>query len=330
MRKPAASTNTHESYLPPLPSWVTQKHGSTPETETFLSGASLAMLHMVLADPSETLPAELLRNRLALRAAEACLKTEGRRDSTADIRDAYYLAWPGDASGAASATRAAGAMGPAGDMYVRWRKASAISLTQRDWVKRLKACVPEAVAQELPEWIDTIGQGGPTVAGSPIAQAARMIGLVMNVFPREEASALICGDLMLARALGWAHPMPLLGMRLKRGDLLDRGDELSLVCHRAVAQGAQDAVRLAHDLARRVQRLQEVAPKLRAKGSDAAVALFLREDAVLPSAMLAPKIKGTNVSMTDRAARRLCDRLVELGVVRELTGRSTFRLYGVA
>ena len=33
--------------------------------------------------------------------------------------------------------------------------------------------------------------------------------------------------------------------------------------------------------------------------------------------------------MSDRAARRLCDRLVALGAVRELTGRDTFRLYGV-
>tara|TARA_R100000687_G_scaffold77703_1_gene70407 strand:+ start:278 stop:397 length:120 start_codon:yes stop_codon:yes gene_type:complete len=33
--------------------------------------------------------------------------------------------------------------------------------------------------------------------------------------------------------------------------------------------------------------------------------------------------------LSDRAARRLCDRLVDLGVVRELTGRDTFRLYGV-
>jgi hypothetical protein len=39
--------------------------------------------------------------------------------------------------------------------------------------------------------------------------------------------------------------------------------------------------------------------------------------------MLSPTIKGTSVTMTDRAARRLCDRLVELGVVRELTGRAT-------
>ena len=39
--------------------------------------------------------------------------------------------------------------------------------------------------------------------------------------------------------------------------------------------------------------------------------------------------QGSLTFMSDRAARRLCDRSVELGVVRELTGRDTFRLYGV-
>ena len=48
-----------------------------------------------------------------------------------------------------------------------------------------------------------------------------------------------------------------------------------------------------------------------------------------PASMLSPRIRGTNIPMTDRAARRFCDRLVELGVARELTGRATFRLYGL-
>ena len=335
MRKPVTSPEASPAYLPPLPSWVTRDHGKVPESETFLSGASLAMLHMVLADPSKTLPAELLRNRLALRAAEACLKLEGRRDSEAEIRDAYYLTKAGDEKG------------PAGEMYVRWRKLSAIGLKHKDWLVRLQTCVPEQVAEKLPEWIDTAMDQGGGQGGSPVTQAAGMIALVMAAFPREEASALICGDLVLARALGWAHPVPLLGLRLKRKDLLlaaeamraiealspgvlDKDDDLVVACHRAVAKAAQDAVRLGHDLTQRAQHLREVAPKLRAKGSDAAVALFLREDAVLPSTMLSPRIIGTNVAMTDRAARRLCDRLVKLGAVRELTGRSTFRLYGVA
>lgn len=324
MNKPPTPLEIAPAYLPPLPSWVALKQVKTPETETFLSGASLAMLHMVLVDPSETLPADLLRNRLALRAAEACLKLEGRRDGEAEIRDAYYLTHSGDAVYPASG------MGPAGEMYARWRKASAIGLKRADWLARLKACVPEHVAGELPVWVDTVRQGGPAAAGSPVAQAARMIGLMMNTFPREEAAALICGDVVLARALGWAYPMPLVGVHLKRRELLASGDDLVLACHRAVALGAQDAVRLAHDLMRRALRLRAVALKLRAKGSAEAVALFLREDAVLPSSMLSPRILGTSIPMSGRAARRLCDRLVELGVVKELTGRNTFRLYGVA
>ena len=55
------------------------------------------------------------------------------------------------------------------------------------------------------------------------------------------------------------------------------------------------------------------------------MALFLASDALSPAiALTAP-----GIAMSDRAARRFCDRLVELGVARELTGRPSFRLYGV-
>lgn len=79
--------------------------------------------------------------------------------------------------------------------------------------------------------------------------------------------------------------------------------------------------REAADLARRAARLKEVAPKLRARGAEEAVALFLSRDAVAPTALASLR--------SDRAARRFCDRLLELGAVRELTGRDTFRLYGI-
>ena len=48
---------------------------------------------------------------------------------------------------------------------------------------------------------------------------------------------------------------------------------------------------------------------------------LLDEDAVPSSA--------ASASISDRGLRRLFDRLVALGAVRELTGRATFRLYGL-
>lgn len=78
---------------------------------------------------------------------------------------------------------------------------------------------------------------------------------------------------------------------------------------------------MAGALARGAARLQAVVPKLRAKGAARAVDLILLRDAVAPAAL--------DTFMSDRAARRLCDRLVDLGAIRELTGRDSFRLFGV-
>ena len=56
--------------LPPMPGWVTGRCPETPEDAAFLSGAALAHLHLVLS--RDDVPQALLRERLALRAAEAC------------------------------------------------------------------------------------------------------------------------------------------------------------------------------------------------------------------------------------------------------------------
>ena len=139
--------------------------------------------------------------------------------------------------------------------------------------------------------------------------------------PRDQTAALVLADAALAQSLGWTHVLPFLALGLKRADLRKSDEELRLACHRAITTGVVEVARQAADLSRLVVRLRDVAPKLRAKGADKAVAMFLASDAVAPTVLASLR--------SDRAARRFCDRLVELGAVRELTGRDTFRLYGV-
>ena len=86
---------------------------------------------------------------------------------------------------------------------------------------------------------------------------------------------------------------------------------------------AQEAFGLAGELSRRSQKLIAVQSKLRAKGAGRVVELLLGDDAVSPARA------ARTARLSDRAARRLFDRLVELGAVRELSGRPNFRLYGL-
>lgn len=295
-----------------LPHWVTSSRSEAIETVAFASGAALAMLDVVLRNPRTTLPGALLRDRLALNAAAACLVLEGRNESPSDIRDVVCLARAGDA------------LGPAGEMFVEWRNVARINLAVGGWKARVGKVLPASVAEAVSEF--------DAVAGTPVRQASEILARVLRQFPREEAAALMLADVALARAIGWDRPAPLLAAHMVRRDIREiadgAGDPVHSV-HRVMIAACDGAIRSAADLERRATQLQAIAPKLRAKGSDDALALFLTHDAVSPSGMLSPMVKGTSVAMTDRAARRLCDRLVELGVVRELTGRPTFRLYGV-
>lgn len=306
---------------PILPNWIMAGSvTNTLEAAGFASGSALALLHVALHDLNIDVPTELLRSKLALRAAAHCLKIEGRVQSEAEVRDAYLLAAPGD-DGLLH-------RGPAGDMLALWRAGSAISFRHAGWRERICASLPEDMQDQFPNWMEQ----AEDLEGTPIAKAALLLGNIVQMFPRQEAFALLCADAMLARSLGWDGPIPLLGLYLKGKSLREasQGEDSLIACHVAVTRAAQDTVRLAHDLARRAAQLRAVEPKLRTKGSQDAVRLFLSEDAVLPSSMLSPTIRGSSTAMTPRSARRFCERLVELGVVIELTGRASFRLYGVA
>ncbi len=312
------ATHAAKSELPKpiLPHWIMDSSAAaTVENAGFASGSALALLHTVLHDTNIKVPSKLLNQALGLSAAEHCLRLERIRSSKSDLLDAYHLTKPGDARG------------PGGDMLAFWWISGRLKIGPRGWQNSVMALIPEHMADDVYGWLNFSWDG--SASESPVSAAASLLRKVYEIYPNQESIAFLLADLRLAHDLRWPDPLPLFGQFLTGKELRMEPDEFLIECHRAIASAAQNAVRQSYDLARRSSVLLEVAPKLRAKGSDAALQLFLSEVAVSPTSMLSPKIKGTNLPMTGRAARRLCDRLVDLGVVKELSGRSTFRLYGV-
>jgi hypothetical protein len=279
-----------------LPDWLARAPREILEDAGFSVGAALSLLDFTGSNPS--LPQALWRARLALKAAAHTVALSGRSEREAALRDILCLLRPGEHPG------------PAGDIALAWHRATARPLSDSS----LQRALPSLSARQLEIWRENS-------AGNPVTQAAYMIEAVLTDAPRDHLPALILADAVIARAMGWAHLIPLLGASLPRRDLRLRGDDLRFACHNAVVRGVGDALSLAAELTSRAAQLHAVTPRLRSKQSDPAVDLILSNDAVAPSALTA--------LMSDRAARRFCDRLVILGAVRELTGRDTFRLYGL-
>lgn len=311
-----ATISDNLSTLPQLPGWVTTGRPETLETVAFWSGAALTVLDQLVSDARYGVPMNLLANRLALTAATATSKLEGRLAREADIRDAYHLTPPGEARG------------PDGDLLSFWLGGVRLRAGRTDEIANL---VGADFADEVGVWIDAGLKHART--HGPLAGCVAVLCAVLDADDRAERVACLLSDIVLARALNWKSVLPVSPQRLTKGmlrDLTANRQGAEPVSQARILDSLGETIRLARDLARRAAALRAVAPKLRAKGSDAAVDLFLTEEAVAPAAMLSPRIRGTNIPVTDRAARRFCERLVELGVARELTGRSTFRLYGIA
>lgn len=302
--------------LPKLPGWVTSARAQTLETVAFRSGAALSVLDQLFSDPRHGVPLTLLANRMALSAATATSKLEGRLAREADIRDAYHLTPPGEARG------------PDGDLLAFWRAAVG---PRAGGMREIADLVGTDFAGEVGVWLDAGLERART--HGPLAGCVAVLRAVLEVDDRAERVACLLSDIVLAKAMNWQAALPVSAQQLTKTllrDLTASGQGAELAVQARMLESIEAVIRLARELARRAEALRFVAPKLRAKGSDAAVDLFLTEDAVAPSSMLSPRIRGTSIPMTDRAARRFCDRLVELGVARELTGRPTFRLYGFA
>ncbi|RJT27819.1 DUF1403 family protein [Mesorhizobium waimense] len=304
---------------PTVPAWALAAGGASSEADAaYQAGAALGALDTpARAQPSW---AGAWRQRLALNGAAASMRLAGRAEDAAGLRDAWQLC-PAGAD-----------PGPAGAIFSAWRQlalqppvasaerlAKVVELLGLAWDHKALADLCAAID-------DQVRSGRP----APFAAAA-IAARVVAVRPDAELFAWWLADLVLAQSLRWPLPLPLLmaqaygpsfraeaggGKRIRPGD---KSFERA-VCV-ALVHAAAEACRLAGELSRRAEKLLAVVPKLRAKGADDVIFLLLNEDAVAGSLV--------TKNLSRFAARRLFERLQQLEAVRELSGRSSFRLFGL-
>ncbi|MCQ4634558.1 DUF1403 family protein [Shinella sp. CPCC 100929] len=301
--------------LPPDWARAAGERQGAGDAELF-AGAALAAIHPIAR--SEHPLGQLWRQRLALSAAEAVVRWQGRTEDAATLRDHLYLTRPGDDPG------------PAGRLLQAWR---ALGRKSSLGPASLNGEWPVIFAEFLSVMIDEPAQEAINAAltasvgtRNPIEAASTTAAASLHLRPDSRPLALWLADAVLARRLNWPVPVPLFAAHLKGDDLrLAAGPRADpqrwrTACAFAYGRGATAAFDLYADLARRTAQLLAVAPQLRGKDADVVVATLISEDAQAARPVW---------TASDRSSRRLFERLVALGGARELTGRPTFRLYGL-
>lgn len=300
-----------------VPSWAVPRGFVVTEADAaFMAGSALNTLDgLVRAEP---VWAGAWRQRLALTCAVSAMRSLGRVEDEAALRDAWVLRKAGDEPG------------PAGNILAAWKRAASrapiIDVESIATFAEMLGLRSDDALAELPAFADEIASSGRT---APFAAAA-LVTKLHEARPDAVPLGWLLADIMLARLMRWRHVVPLFMAQAHgaafRSDggcgKLRPGDEGfdKAVCL-ALAYGAAEACRMAAEIARRADRLAEVTPKLRAKGAGEAIRLLLNEDAVSGS-LTTPKLSRF-------ATRRLFERLTEFDAVRELSGRTSFRIYGL-
>lgn len=315
--------------IQPPPRWAKLNGAAAAAgSATFFAGAGLALLDQNLRageGGGEPAFSGALRQRLALKAAATCARLARLREDEAALRDAEHLGGVGVETS------------PAGRVHRLWRLFAVRS-------GKFDAATLSVAAEHVgaPNAMDVQGFAGAlrqAMAGSdnPLAAAAGASEAAMNYLKDlsaidAEIFVLWLADVALAQKLCWNAPIPLLATVMTHAALRrDQNGRRPRPSDRdwpealagAYALAAREAVDLAINMSRQTKKLFDAAPKLRAKGAARVIEMLLEDDCV------APARAAKTARLSDRGARRLFDRLTELGAVRELSGRPSFRLYGL-
>lgn len=303
-----------------LPAWARTSGRDVAEADAaFAAGIALKSLDdLVRLDP---VWAGCWRSRQALKCAGVAARMMGRNEGEHALRDALLLTAPGDDPG------------PAGKLFLAMRKVSARSgMVSTAFVKELADLFALSWDEHLATVPDLTVVALQSGRAAPFA-AADLIAAIFAVRPDAEVLAFMIADCVLAQKLKWPKPVALLLSERYGSAFRTIGDRgrvrpgepafAGAVCL-ALVDAIDSALRSAAEIARRSDKLLAVAPKLRTKGADAVIRRLLNEDAVPASAGSA---LGANLSRW--ASTRMFDRLQSFGAVRELSGRSSFRIYGL-
>ena len=259
-----------------------------------------------------------LRQRQALAAAEACARLLRLNADASALRDAHHLTRPADDPGSA------------GRLHRMWRDFAAKPLRMdKAFIARLAEGLDMDIAGVAFDELAAAAMAAASGSSPVEAAAAMAVKVVALVGPRDHARAEILAwaisDAVLAEKLGWRTAIPLMAIAAKTchdGRRIRPGDPgWVLACHRLFAAAAMDAAGRAVDLQRRARKLAQAVEGLRSQGNEAALAELVSDDSVS-----ATSVTGLG---SERAARRFLERLHGLGVLREFSGRKTFRLYGM-